>query len=283
MTTSKIGTLIRISGQVVRTHPVHPELIIGTFLCLDCQTEIRDVDQQFKFTQPTICRNPVCSNRRKFMLETDKSTFIDFQKVRIQETQAELPRGCIPRSVEVILRAEIVETVQAGDRYDFTGTLIVVPDVGSLQFPGAKADLGSRHKPGEAAAMEGVRGLKALGVRDLNYRMAFLACSVQATSSRFGGTDMPLSEITEEDMKRQMTQGEWNKIYEMSRDKNLYSNLINSLFPSIYGHDEVKKGVLLQLFGGVAKTTIESKFLFLVQSNQAIHVSYILYILLQFF
>jgi DNA replication licensing factor MCM6 len=48
MTTSKIGTLIRISGQVVRTHPVHPELVSGTFVCLDCQTEIRDVEQQFK-------------------------------------------------------------------------------------------------------------------------------------------------------------------------------------------------------------------------------------------
>lgn len=259
MTTAKIGSLIRISGQIVRTHPVHPELVVGTFLCLDCQTEVRDVEQQFKYTQPTICRNPVCSNRRRFMLETDKSMFIDFQKVRIQETQSELPRGCIPRSVEVILRAEIVETVQAGDRYDFTGTLIVVPDVAMLQFPGAKADLGSRHKPGEAAAMEGVRGLKALGVRDLNYRMAFLACSVQATSSRFGGQDMPLNEVTAEDLKRHMTEQEWTKTYEMSRDKNLYTNLINSLFPSIYGNDEVKKGVLLQLFGGVGKTTVESK------------------------
>lgn len=46
------------------------------------------------------------------MLDTDQSIFVDFQKVRIQETQAELPRGCIPRSVEVILRAEAVETVQ---------------------------------------------------------------------------------------------------------------------------------------------------------------------------
>ncbi|XP_031621912.1 DNA replication licensing factor Mcm6, partial [Contarinia nasturtii] len=257
LTTSKIGTLIRISGQVVRTHPVHPELVSGTFVCLDCQTEVRDVEQQFKFTNPTICRNPVCSNRRKFMLQTDKSKFIDFQKVRIQETQAELPRGCIPRSVEVILRNEIVETVQAGDRYDFTGTLIVVPDVATLQMPGAKADLGSRHQKGEAAAAEGVRGLKALGVRDLTYRMAFLACSVQATTSRFGGTDLPMSEVTAEDMKNQMTTEEWNKVYTMSKDRNIYQNLINSLFPSIYGNDEVKRGVLLQLFSGVAKTTKE--------------------------
>ncbi|EAT35274.1 AAEL012546-PA [Aedes aegypti] len=256
LTTSKIGSLIRISGQVVRTHPVHPELISGTFVCLDCQTEIRDVEQQFKYTNPTICRNPVCANRRRFMLEVDKSQFIDFQKVRIQETQAELPRGCIPRSVEVILRAEIVETVQAGDRYDFTGTLIVVPDVGALQMPGAKAEIGSRHKHGDNA-VEGVRGLKALGVRDLNYKMAFLACSVQATSSRFGGTDLPMSEVTAEDMKKHMTDAEWNKVYEMSRDPKLYQNLINSLFPSVYGNDEVKRGILLMLFGGVAKTTEE--------------------------
>lgn len=273
LTTSKIGTLIRISGQVVRTHPVHPELVSGTFVCLDCQTEVRDVEQQFKFTNPTICRNPVCANRRKFMLDTDKSKFIDFQKVRIQETQAELPRGCIPRSVEIILRNEIVETVQAGDRYDFTGTLIVVPDVASIQLPGAKADLGSRHQRGEAAAAEGVRGLKALGVRDLNYRMAFLACSVQATTSRFGGTDLPMSEVTAEDMKNQMTTEEWNKVYTMSKDKNIYQNLINCLFPSIYGNDEVKRGVLLQLFSGVAKTTHERKsFLSIPNSFQFLHI-----------
>jgi len=256
LTTAKIGTLIRISGQVVRTHPVHPELVMGTFMCMDCQTEIRDVEQQFKFTNPSICRNPVCSNRRRFMLEVDKSLFVDFQKIRIQETQAELPRGAIPRSVEIILRAENVETVQSGDRYDFTGTLIVVPDIGSIQLPGAKADVRSHHKQGDNSG-QGVRGLKSLGVRELNYRMAFLACTVQATSSRFGGHDVPMNEVTAEDMKARMTEDEWNKVYEMSRDSKLYNNLMNSLFPSIYGNDEVKRGVLLQLFGGVGKTTHE--------------------------
>ena len=39
-------------------------------------------------------------------------------------------------SVEVILRAEAVETAQAGDRCDFVGSLIVVPDVGSMSMPG---------------------------------------------------------------------------------------------------------------------------------------------------
>ena len=132
----RIGTLVRITGQVVRTHPVHPELVLGTFICADCQTSIPDVEQQFKYTQPSICRNPVCNNRSRFTLDVSKSRFVDFQKVRVQEIQSELPRGSIPRSLEIVLRAEAVETAQPGDRCDFIGTLIVVPDVGSLNLPG---------------------------------------------------------------------------------------------------------------------------------------------------
>ena len=62
-------------------------------------------------------------------------------------------------------------------RCDFVGTLIVVPDVASINLPGAPSiTSGARHKGAES---EGVRGLKSLGVRDLHHRMSFLACSVQ--------------------------------------------------------------------------------------------------------
>jgi len=257
LTSHKIGTLLRITGQVVRTHPVHPELVSGTFVCADCQTLVRDVEQQFKYTQPNVCKNQVCQNRTKFNLDVDKSKFVDFQKVRIQETQAELPRGSIPRSVEVILRAEAVEQAQAGDRCDFTGTLVVVPDVSKLSVPGARAEKSERGRRTGGQADEGVRGLKALGVRDLSYRLAFLACSVTSTSPRFGGKDLSDEEMTAEAIKKQMTEQEWRKVYEMSQDQNLYHNMITSMFPTIHGNDEVKRGVLLMLFGGVPKRTIE--------------------------
>ena len=32
-----------------------------------------------------------------------------------------------------------------------------------------------------------------------------------------------------------MTDQEWQKIYQMSKDKNLYQNIINSIFPTIHG------------------------------------------------
>jgi DNA replication licensing factor MCM6 len=246
---------MRITAQVTRTHPVHPELVSATFTCLDCQTVIKNIQQQFKFTQPSSCRNPQCANRLKFSLDLNSSKFVDFQKVRIQEMQSELPRGCIPRSLEVILRAECVEKTQAGDRCDFIGTLIVVPDVSKLALPGTRSETSARVNGSDDN--EGVSGLKALGVRDLTYRMAFLAYHVQPCNAKFGGKDYNLDDLSMDKLKQTMSDQEWLKIYEMSNDKNLFANMCNSLFPMIYGNEEIKKGILLMLFGGVPKKTLE--------------------------
>lgn len=176
--------LLRITGQVVRTHPVHPELISGTFICTDCQSVMSDVSQQFKYTQPSICRNVACQNRIKFMLDVNKSKFVDFQKLRIQETQSELPRGNIPWNLEVIVRGDIVEQAQAGDKCDFIGTLIVVPDIAALSLPGAKAETSSRIVKNNINQTDGVSGLRSLGVRDLSYRLVFMASSVISTDAK---------------------------------------------------------------------------------------------------
>ena len=53
-------------------------------------------------------------------------------------------------------------------------------------YLGQRAESSGRQRSGEGYESEGVRGLKALGVRDLTYRLAFLACSVQATNPRVG-------------------------------------------------------------------------------------------------
>lgn len=255
LSTVKIGTLMSITAQVTRTHPVHPELVSGTFVCLDCQTVIKNVLQQFKYTQPSSCKNPQCANRQRFNLDLNNSKFVDFQKVRIQEIQSELPRGCIPRSLEVILRNECVERTQAGDRCEFIGTLIVVPDVTKLATTGVRAETSSRVNGNDDN--EGVSGLKALGVRDLTYKMAFLAYHVAPCNAKFGGKDYNMDELNMEKLKQSMSDQEWLRIYEMSQDKNLMSNLCQSLFPMIYGNDEIKRGIMLMLFGGVPKRTLE--------------------------
>ncbi len=43
----------------------------------------------------------------------------------------------------------------------------------------------------------------------------------------------------------------------MREDPKIYKKLIRSISPAIFGHEEVKKGILLMLFGGVHKVTME--------------------------
>ena len=52
---------------------------------------------------------------------------------------------------------------------------------------------------------------------------------------QFGGSTLKEEEMTAENVKKQMTDEEWQKVYDMSRDKNLYHNLCSSLFPTIHG------------------------------------------------
>ena len=46
-------------------------------------------------------------------------------------------------------------------------------------------------------------------------------------------------------------------ILEMRRDPRLYEKLVNSICPTVFGHEEIKRGVLLMLLGGVHKKTEE--------------------------
>jgi DNA replication licensing factor MCM6 len=55
-----------------------------------------------------------------------------------------------------------------------------------------------------------------------------------------------------------MTRAEMEVANRMQNEPGLYSKLAQSIAPSVYGHEEVKKGILLQLFGGVHKKTHEN-------------------------
>lgn len=46
-----VGKLASVSGTVTRTSEVRPELLYGTFQCMECGKVARDVEQQFKYTQ----------------------------------------------------------------------------------------------------------------------------------------------------------------------------------------------------------------------------------------
>ena len=75
---------------------------------------------------------------------------------------------------------------------------------------------------------------------------------------QFGGKEVRGEELTAEVIKQQMTDLEWNKVYEMSRDKHLYQSLISSLFPTVHGNDEVKRGET-HTFGMLLITSVEAR------------------------
>lgn len=260
LTTSEIGRLVSVTGVVTRTSEVRPELLQGTFKCLDCGNVIKNVEQQFKYTEPTICVNATCSNRTNWALLRQESKFADWQRVRMQETSKEIPAGSIPRSLDVILRHEIVEQARAGDTVIFTGTVVVIPDILALASPGERAECrrdASSQRKSATAGNEGVRGLKALGVRDLSYRLAFIANSVQIADGRRDIDIRNRKKDADEDDSQQFTAEELNEIQRMRNTPDFFNKLVDSIAPTVFGHQDIKRAILLMLLGGVHKRTEE--------------------------
>ncbi|CAK7243599.1 MAG: MCM DNA helicase complex subunit [Sporothrix thermara] len=107
-------------------------------------------------------------------------------------------------------------------------------------------DLVDRVKPGDRVQIVGI--FRTLGNRNTNHSSALfktllLANNVVLLSSKAGG-GISTVDITDTDLRN---------INKIAKKKNLFELLSQSLAPSIYGHDHIKKAVLLMLLGGMEK------------------------------
>jgi DNA replication licensing factor MCM6 len=263
--TDKLGQLVTMCGTVTRTTEVKPELLVGTFQCNECMREISGVEQQFKVTTPSICPSRNCGNRSNWTLigESRTTRWGDWQRVRLQENENEVPAGSMPRSMDVIVRDEMCERAKPGDKVLITGCLIVVPEVPSLMSPSelkqqVRRSINTRT---DANAGEGVRGLKGLGNRDLNYKLAFFGGFVDEDGGFGGGAEK--GESVRSDDKVYLSQSEKDRFIQVSEHKgaagtrDCFDVLSRSVAPAIHGHTDVKKGILLMLIGGCPKKTDE--------------------------
>lgn len=272
----KIGSLMTISGTVTRTSEVRPELFKASFTCDLCRAIVDNVEQVFKYTEPTYCPNPSCENQAFWTLNISRSKFFDWQKMRIQENSNEIPTGSMPRTLDIILRGSCVERTKPGDKCKITGTEIVVPDITQLGLPGIKPSSApdTRDIPRSTEGLNsGVMGLKTLGVRDLTYKISFLACNVISVGNsnnvnqetpydmninQFQLSNMnPGFEKDQESFLNSLNSNEINELKDMVKDEHIYDKLVKSIAPSVFGHETIKKGILLQMLGGVHKTTVE--------------------------
>jgi DNA replication licensing factor MCM3 len=107
-------------------------------------------------------------------------------------------------------------------------------------------DLVDSVKPGDRVQLVGI--YRTLGNRNTNHNSALfktmiLTNNVVLLSSKSGG-GVATATITDTDIRN---------INKVAKKKNLLELLSQSLAPSIYGHDYVKKAILLMLLGGMEK------------------------------
>lgn len=226
---AKLGALISFRGTATRTTQVRPELMLGSFECKNCKSVVPDVGQQFRYTEPLLCPNHLCTNRKEWTLRPKDSMFCNWQRVHVQEVNTEIPPGAMPRHIDVIVRNDLVESVKAGDTLVFTGYVAVVPDALQLMMPQSKA------VPLLSGILQGSR--PSLNVKNLNYKFIFVCM----------GTD-----------KRTEVCANESVIDRIRSTGDLYTKLSQSLFPNIHGHLSIKNAILLMLVGGVSKRTLEN-------------------------
>ncbi|GBE60961.1 DNA replication licensing factor [Babesia ovata] len=259
-----IGELIAIRGQVTRTSDVRPELIRGTFKCKACGTIIENVRQNFKYTVPVKCTSNNCLNLRDWELVMEQSLFCDWQKVRIQEMAQESDTSTMPRSIDVILRHRSVDRLNAGDRVIISGTIIVLPDVPTLLKPGEmprKVNKQSMRRFESYMISQGLTGIKGVGIKDLNHKLSFLATQVRRVND-FKSTAGDVIDTSSEIQVRaddilNLSNFDW--IRRLARGHNTIERLASCIAPKIWGHSEIKKGILLMMVGGVHKSSSNTK------------------------
>ncbi|KAF2224728.1 DNA replication licensing factor mcm3 [Elsinoe ampelina] len=107
-------------------------------------------------------------------------------------------------------------------------------------------DMVDRVKPGDRIQLVGI--YRTLGNRNASsgsstFRTLILANNIILLSSKSGG-GIAQTTITDTDIRN---------INKISKQKRVFDLLAQSLAPSIYGHDYIKKAILLMLLGGMEK------------------------------
>ncbi|MBU7004006.1 MAG: minichromosome maintenance protein MCM, partial [Theionarchaea archaeon] len=118
-----IGTLIMIEGVATRVTDVKPELSEAIYKCERCGETIAVMQSGEKIRTPALCENRSCASRGPFTLIGEQSKFMDWQGMRVQEKPETLRGGRMPVYINTVLREDLVESVQPGNRITVVGTL----------------------------------------------------------------------------------------------------------------------------------------------------------------
>ncbi|KAJ2451307.1 DNA replication licensing factor mcm8 [Coemansia sp. RSA 2424] len=219
-----VGKLVSVRGTVVRTSPVRPHLVQAQFNCARCGGSqlVRIVEGKYEVPMKCLaqgCRSKVFELCRD--VESGTRT-VDWQQIRIQEKVNDDPKdpGRVPRSIDAELLNDLVDSVVPGDVVNCTGIVkVVLSDEGK-----------GKGRPNSLYIL---------------YLDAIAVHKVGGSSSAEG--------TSEEDMTTKdgihFSSKDLQFIREVHREPKLFRLLVNSFSPGIFGHELVKAGIMLALFG----------------------------------
>lgn len=120
-----LNKFIAVDGIITKITEVRPKLIVGVFECTHCGKiySIPQEDQMGSLTEPTIC----ACERRAFRLLTEQSTFIDSQKLEMQEPLELLRGGEQAKKISAWLEDDLTNRITPGDKIQLTGALRLKP------------------------------------------------------------------------------------------------------------------------------------------------------------
>uniref|UniRef100_A0A182SP55 DNA helicase MCM8 n=1 Tax=Anopheles maculatus TaxID=74869 RepID=A0A182SP55_9DIPT len=214
---SSFGKLVSVRGTIIRAGASQIMNTWCAFRCAQCQNEQAVQQKDGIYTTPTACHSG-CKARSHFVL-MQQSVFTRmeaYQTIRLQETTqgSRTVAGSAAKNIEIELTHEMVDSVCPGDDVTVTGIL--------------KA-----------------RSLEPDGTTRASLFKAYMQAVYVRSNKNVLANWNRLAEFTELDMEAIRT---------IKSEPSPFRLLVQSLCPSIYGHEIVKAGLLLGLFGGQANT-----------------------------
>jgi DNA replication licensing factor MCM4 len=239
--------LVSVKGLVIRTTPIIPDMKDGEclpqfiygmltvpafFKCSVCQHTVRvDIDRG-KITEPTKCPRPVCESPNSMQIIHNRSGFANKQVIKLQETPDNVPDGQTPHSVSLCAYDELVDVCKAGDRVEITGI-----------FKCNQVRINPRQRSVKNIFKTYVDALHIQKVD--KKRMGIDVSTIEQDMAEHAAGDLQET--------RKVSEEEEARIKATAARADVYDLLSRSLAPSIYESDDIKKGILLQLFGGTNK------------------------------
>ncbi|GBE83543.1 DNA replication licensing factor mcm4 [Sparassis crispa] len=240
--------LVCIKGLVIRATPVIPDMKVAFFRCLKCNHTVQVEIDRGKIDEPSHCPRDVCASVGTMSLVHNRCEFADRQVIRLQETPDAVPDGQTPHTVSLSVYDELVDVSKPGDRLVVTGIFRSVP----VRVNPRQRTIKSLFKTFLDVVHVRIGSSDRLGL-DKSTRPAG-GDHVPGVGGVGGAEDEGEEDSADRERRLSKREEMEAQLRELSQRPDVYDLLARSLAPSIWAMDDVKKGILLQLFGGTNKS-----------------------------